>query len=861
MGLTTKEIGSSSFNDMISSVDRRSEYVENRANANVTLNNFLTPYTLDNKSCILNAPCGYSNGAYASLRPEYKLLPNEIIDEDSLTLSGWSRNGNVYSAVNASSNVVLNYLNGNPGFNYSIGDLVQVSFTISDYVQGGVKIQFSNGGSASYTPLVSANGTYTYTLKLVGNNTDGAILSDGTSPTLKVSNVSFRKVQEADFDFSRGSSATRVNDKGLIEDVQILSGNLVQNGDFEEIGSELVTNGNFDTDSDWQKANAVIEDGVAKFQESVGTFSRVRQDTGYTGQAKVTYTISFNNTSATTMQLRSYGGGMINSAIPATVGTHTLYVNFTSNGISFQSGNFASGEEIHLDNVSVKEVGQNWTFGAGTTISGGAANFVNATEVSLYQNIGTQTGIVKVEFTVTNYTSGTLNVYSGGNQSVGVINVSANALGTYTTNVIRTGGNNNIIFGSSDASNFTGSIDNVSVIEITDDTDIPRIDYTSGQGALLLEPQSTNKVTQSETFSTWGTTNASLTSANLAAPDGSTSVVKMSSSIVGGGEHKVKFNVGTNPATSSIFAKMGEVRYIMNRRQTPATSWQSVVFDLQEGVIAANNYSSNAYPKITHYGNGWYRCEVYYPSVNNNETGWGLSNGTDQNYSATNTTDGLYIWGAQQEDLSYATSYIPTEGSTVTRNAELADNSGNADLINSTEGVLYAEILKKQDNNDNFILISLNNDASNTDHNSVTLGFDAHIDFYFRVKSNNTVVLLSDTITANKNQFYKVALKYKSGDCAVWIDGVKQATSTTAFTFAQTLDNLSFDYKGNGQLPFYGNVKSVAVFKEALTDEELAQITSATQQEVFYEMRDRMNIKNYDYYEFGDYTTRLKKLF
>ena len=737
MGLTTKEIGSSSFNDMISSVDRRSEYVENRANANVTLNNFLTPYTLDNKSSILNAPCGYSNGAYASLRPEYKLLPNEIIDEDSLTLSGWSRNGNVYSAVNASSNVVLNYLNGNPGFNYSIGDLVKVSFTISDYVQGGVKIQFSNGGSASYTPLASANGTYTYTLKLVGNNTDGAILSDGTSPTLKVSNVSFRKVQEADFDFSRGSSATRVNDKGLIEDVT-------------KLGSELVTNGNFDTDSDWALRFVVIEDGVAKFQESVGTYARVRQDTGFIGQAKVTYTISFNNTSITTMSLRSYGGGVVGN-VPATVGTHTLYVDFIGSAISFQSGNLAAGEEIHLDNVSVKEV--------------------------------------------------------------------------------------------------------------IDSTDIPRIDYTDGTGALLLEPQSTNKVTQSETFSTWSNTNASITSANLAAPDGSTSVIKMSSSGIGGGEHKVKFYIDQNPATSSIFAKMGEVRYIMNRRQVPATNWQSVVFDLQEGVVAANNYSSNAYPKITHYGNGWYRCEVYYPSVNNNETGWGLSNGTDQNYSATNTTDGLYIWGAQQEDLSYATSYIPTEGSTVTRNAELADNSGNADLINSTEGVLYAEILKKQDNNDNFILISLNNDASNTDHNSVTLGFDAHIDFYFRVKSNNTVVLLSDTITANKNQFYKVALKYKSGDCAVWIDGVKQATSTTAFTFAQTLDNLSFDYRGNGQLPFYGNVKSVAVFKEALTDEELAQITSATQQEVFYEMRDRMNIKNYDYYEFGDYTTRLKKLF
>ena len=104
-----------------------------------------------------------------------------------------------------------------------------------------------------------------------------------------------------------------------------------------------------------------------------------------------------------------------------------------------------------------------WTKGTGTTISGGNANFVNATGVSLYQNIGTQTGTVKVEFTVTNYTSGTLNVYSGGNQGAGTVNVSANALGTYIAYVVRTGGNNNVIFGS--INNFVGSIDNVSVKE------------------------------------------------------------------------------------------------------------------------------------------------------------------------------------------------------------------------------------------------------------------------------------------------------------------------------------------------------------------------------------------------------------
>ena len=96
MGTTTKEIGSSSFNDMISSVDRRSEYVENRAGANVRLNNFLTPYTLDNKSSILNAPCGYSNGVYASLRPSDargpELVVNGTFDSDSdwTKGTGWS---------------------------------------------------------------------------------------------------------------------------------------------------------------------------------------------------------------------------------------------------------------------------------------------------------------------------------------------------------------------------------------------------------------------------------------------------------------------------------------------------------------------------------------------------------------------------------------------------------------------------------------------------------------------------------------------------------------------------------------------------------------------------------------------------
>jgi hypothetical protein len=301
---------------------------------------------------------------------------------------------------------------------------------------------------------------------------------------------------------------------------------------------------------------------------------------------------------------------------------------------------------------------------------------------------------------------------------------------------------------------------------------------------------------------------------------------------------------------------MGEVRYIMNRRNVPGSGWQSVVFDLQEGVVAANNYSSDAYPKITHYGNGWYRCEVYYSNVDHTETGWGLSNGTDQNFTPTNTTDGLYIWGAQQEDLSYATSYIPTEATTVTRAADVANNSGNADLINSTEGVLYAEISALANSGDKR-RISL---SDGTDSNGVILSLPEPDDrIKILIRSGGAVQVNSQsTVVITPTDFNKIAIKYKENDFALWVNGTEVFVDSSGLA-PIGLNKLAFDFAGSNN--FYGNVKALAVFKEALTDAELAQITSATQQEVFYEMRDRMLQINADYYEFDDYTTRLKKLF
>ena len=119
----------------------------------------------------------------------------------------------------------------------------------------------------------------------------------------------------------------------------------------------------------------------------------------------------------------------------------------------------------------------------------------------------------------------------------------------------------------------------------------------------------------------------------------------------------------------------------------------------------------------------------------------------------------------------------------------------------------------------------MNNEASNSQNNSVTIGFNKSNDFYIRVKSNGITSFINQTTASNKNQFYKVALRYKSGDISVFIDGVSIASSTTVFSFGAVLDNLSFDFDGNSTLPFYGKTKCLAVFP-FLTDTELQELTT-----------------------------------
>ena len=163
--------------------------------------------------------------------------------------------------------------------------------------------------------------------------------------------IKVKEVTDADFDFTRGSSATRVNEKGLIEDVQILSGELVQNGDFEEIGSELI---NLDTavyQSGWQNNN----DGSATFDINNGTGSEVIQ-IGVLQVGK-TYKFSYDINFTGAGKFRLYTQNFFASNVIQS-GTYTGTFIADGTNIRFKR---ITGDLFTIDNVSVKEVGQNWT--------------------------------------------------------------------------------------------------------------------------------------------------------------------------------------------------------------------------------------------------------------------------------------------------------------------------------------------------------------------------------------------------------------------------------------------------------------------------------------------------------------------
>ena len=332
--------------------------------------------------------------------------------------------------------------------------------------------------------------------------------------------------------------------------------------------------------------------------------------------------------------------------------------------------------------------------------------------------------------------------------------------------------------------------------------DRPRIDYTdTSDGVLLLEKAATNRFLYSEDLTQFnlsssgtGASNPVVTSNYGVSPDGTQNA------------DRVQLDAGTDASGNS---RITETFTIFATTETISVYLKSN--DGQEHTI--DIIQSNSPQNTATVTSEWKRFSFTNVNGSPDKYGIGLTGSNGE-------TADILAWGFQLEQNSVASSYIPTQGSASTRVAETASGSGNSEVFNDSEGVLFADISAlANDGNGQIRLMEqgvLNSVIMEFRNSGTTLRT-------YIFDGNATNQFLSET-NINPNDNIKIALKYKQNDCSLYLNGFVTATDTNA-TMPSNLNTLSFN-QGDGSNHFYGSTKEIGYYNTILTDLELETLTS-----------------------------------
>ena len=659
---------------------------------------------------------------------------------NNLLTSNWTTTGSWTFTNNGTTNATLSKADAvtNDCRQSSIG-LVQnkkylLKFTISEYISGQLTYKF--GGGVTYNIADEKVGRFTI-YAINDGNLDNFQLGNTFQGTIE--KITLQEItQGSDFEFTRATTGTRINEEGYIEDVPY---NLLSY-------TEQLTNGY------WNKINVTVEAQLDIIDPKNGR-----------GAFKVTDTS---------------GGG-------------TAYLHVPS----IADANY--GRSVYARTVS----------GTGT--------------VSLLSYYGNTNNL----FTLTEQWQ---RFY------VDSVTTSTGAINFYAVD-FRAGDLTEVLLY---APQMTKSPDLKPYLPTTDRLNLPRLNYPvyGGCPSLLVEPQRTNSITYSNNFlqSTWGGTQGlSVTLNNAVSPEGILNAATVTQD-----------GTNSNPAlatnasitigqtyTFSMFVKNVNLNGFV-RLSHVTSSGTGCWFNLDDGTIGTVN-SVNA--TIQKYPNNWYRITNTFVATTGGGSllaflGLSDANGTT---ALTGSNQSVLAYGAQLELGSYPTSYMPTSGSTFTRNEDQVQNSGlgTTDTFNSSEGVLFLESEDIDTSNQDIVGIS---DGTNNNRVIIINEPNNKIRMFVQASSVSTDLTTTSTYTG----YNKVAIKYKANDFSTFINGEKILTdnSGNAPSAITKLDLVN----PSGASPFYGNLKAVAVYKTALTDTELANLTSYNNHDLFIPYRSRMQM-------------------
>ena len=744
------------------------------------------------------------------------------------------------------------------------GKIYKLVLNVSNYQSGSLFILFG-GSNTPNIPNITSNGTYTFYQECIGTN--GYFYFGGNLFNGSIDNVSVKEVGQ-DWTLNTGWSigedkaiATNVDNTFLIQNSILTSGktykitytiqdytsgavrfraNLVN-------GTTNFGNGTY-TDYIVSASTQFALQGLNTFNGSITNISvkEVGQNWNFTSGAtltdigaKITHTptagsiaqasvLTIGNLYKLTYEItESISGSLkfnsaVDSAMVTTVGVHIKYFEADGTTAAIARTN-ATNNDVTITNISIIEITDDtnlprinyegfsyqdalgseeivngdfsdgatgWELVGAANVSNGVGNFVGSGDKILQRPNLTQGKFYRITFDILNYTSGTSKVYLG---STGDASFTATANGTYSV-ILEAESTTDVVQWRSDSgSTFIGSIDNCSVKEYLGQEVVP----DSGCGSWLFEPQTTQLLPYSEDYSqsSWSKGSDISIESGYLAPDGNNTAYKVT--------------------------KTGEVTPYLSRNQSLITTttrsiYARTVSGTGTATLLSHNSNTNNLFTLTEQ---WQRFEL-----SNTASSPGLSTFYAADFRGSGTLTEYLVWGANAtNDQDYATSYIPSNGSQVTRNQDVCTNGGSLASINSTEGTLYFEGSVLAENTGTFRSIALSDGTLN---NRVVISYiDTTNMIRLIVFRNNGLQVIMDR-TINATDTNKIAVKYEQNEVDFWINGIKVGTDTNAY-MPIGLNELSFS-RGDGDLNFFGKTKALAVWKEALSDQELADLTYPT---------------------------------
>jgi hypothetical protein len=354
----------------------------------------------------------------------------------------------------------------------------------------------------------------------------------------------------------------------------------------------------------------------------------------------------------------------------------------------------------------------------------------------------------------------------------------------------------------------------------------PRFDHTSAGDCrgLLIEEGRTNLLQRSEEFANayWSVVRSTITTDAATSPDGATTAEKLIADTTAAINHRVdrgSITLALNTVhTVSVFAKASEYTGLglgVGLSATEGVRFSLVGAGTATSVLAGNTGTIQQLP------NGWYRCTCTFTSDATTATHrvaiYVGQNGTTTSYTGDGTS-GIFIWGAQLEVGSFATSYIPTTTASVVRSADVCSYSDVSSFYNPAAGTLVGDLILYTPSTSSTPELFRFGAGNNRIQLGVTSVATEAIRPFIISGGTTTYNSTQGTIVAGTSR--KVALTFATNDAISCLNGTL-GTQDTSVTMPVSISTATI-----GTSSFTGHIAAIRYYRKRLPNAKLQALTA-----------------------------------